>query len=158
MPVFKNKQSGFSLIELMIVVAIIGILLAIAYPNYLNYVIKSKRVEAMTEIMHAAQLQEKYFSQKLKYAYDINTLYGDSSLGASKSTENGLYDITLVAADSSGTTCTSTSGCTSYTLTATANAANSQSKDTVCKTFTIAHTGAKSAKDTSNTDSTNQCW
>ena len=154
----KNKQSGFTLIELMIVVAIIGILLSIAYPSYSHHIMKSKRVEGMSELMQAAQLQEKYYSQKLKYAYDIKSLYGNPALGAKKLTENELYGISLTATDSEGAACTSASSCIAYTLTATAESAKSQHKDTACRLFTIAHTGEKTAKNSSNEDTTSSCW
>lgn len=50
----RDNQSGFTLIEVMIVVAIIGVLAAIAYPSYQRYVIKSKRVDMMTEMHNIA--------------------------------------------------------------------------------------------------------
>ena len=54
-----NKSSGFTLIELIIVVAIIGVLAAIAYPNYQNYVIKTKRADMMSEMQNIAQQIER---------------------------------------------------------------------------------------------------
>ncbi|MCO8067539.1 MULTISPECIES: type IV pilin protein [Acinetobacter] len=54
------KQHGFTLIELMIVVAIVGILAAIAYPSYTQYVIKSNRVDAQAEMTRIASLMQRY--------------------------------------------------------------------------------------------------
>ena len=56
---YHKKSAGFTLIELMIVVAIIGILAAIAYPSYQQYVIKTKRADMMSEMQNIAQQIER---------------------------------------------------------------------------------------------------
>ena len=69
-----RRQRGFSLIELMMVVAIVGILAAIAYPSYSNSVIKSTRAAAQSYLMELAQAQQKYFNDARTYAPDEATL------------------------------------------------------------------------------------
>lgn len=64
----RASQSGFTLIELMIAVAIVGILSAIAYPAYTDSVRKGKRAEARTALMNLLQQQERYMTQMNTYA------------------------------------------------------------------------------------------
>ena len=74
----NSKQNGFTLIELMITVAIIGILATIAYPNYQRYVIKSKRTDMMSEMHNiASEIQSRKLAQG-NYSNVITTgLEGD---------------------------------------------------------------------------------
>ena len=64
---FMRTAAGFTLIELMIVVAVIAILSAIAYPAYMEYVIKSRRTAAASCVQQHAQVMERYFTTNLTY-------------------------------------------------------------------------------------------
>ena len=63
----KKKSTGFSLIELMVTVAIIGILASIALPSYSSYTKRAKRSECRTALMQVMQQQERYFTQQNAY-------------------------------------------------------------------------------------------
>ncbi len=74
----RYRQSGFTLIELMIVVAIIGVLAAVAYPSYQRYVIKTKRTDMMSEMQNIASTIESRKLAQGRYSNDlISGLGGD---------------------------------------------------------------------------------
>ena len=156
----NNKQKGFTLIEVMIVVAIIGIIAAIAMPSYTSYVQRAKRTDAKVELLRIAQLQESFFVQNLTYANSLNIETDLSGLGlavagADIKSEQEEYIITLDAFDSGGGDCTglTADACTSFTLTATPQ--GGQVNDTECANFTYTNTGAKGK---SGTGTVKKCW
>ncbi len=64
----EGTSKGFTLLELVVAVAIIGILASIAYPSYQKYVLRSKRAAAQAEMMNMANLQQQYFLANRSYA------------------------------------------------------------------------------------------
>lgn len=112
------KQQGFTLIEVMIVVAIIGIVAAIGYPSYTGYVQETRRSDAHVSLLNTAQSMERCKTTRFSYATcTIPTAYLESP--------EGLYDLTFETAPTART----------FTVTATAKAA--QSGDTACATITL---------------------
>jgi type IV pilus assembly protein PilE len=63
-----KRQQAFTLIELMVTVAVIGILAAVAYPSYLQYVVRSNRVAAQAHLMNIAQREQQYLLDSRSYA------------------------------------------------------------------------------------------
>ncbi|WP_275975282.1 type IV pilin protein [Alkalimarinus coralli] len=140
-----NKQKGFTLIEIIIVIAIIGILAAIAFPSYQESVRKSRRVEAKSVILEAAARQEKFFSQQYAYATTMNSTATVPGLGYNANpfiTESGFYSIAIT-----------TTGTPASTYTLTASAIGAQAADD-CKTLSLTNTGVKGA--TGGTVA--ECW
>jgi type IV pilus assembly protein PilE len=90
---------GFTLVELMIVVAIVAILAGIGYPQYVQYTIRSSREAAQTELVQLAALQEKIYLNSNAYAASITSTYnGTSGGGLGKTTGltvDGKYTLSI---------------------------------------------------------------
>ena len=71
-----HKINGFTLVELMITVAIVGILATVVYPSYVSYVTKSNRTEAQRELMRLANLEEQYYVDHREYTENMKTTSG----------------------------------------------------------------------------------
>lgn len=139
-----QPQRGFTLTEMMIVVAILGIISAFAYPSYVEQVRKSKRADAKIALQQVAQRQESHFIKNYSYAATLTALgYAADSIPSPE----GDYNLAVNDATA-----------TSYTLKATPASTSGQIKDTACATFTLDHMGRKVSKDSSDVVTTDKCW
>jgi type IV pilus assembly protein PilE len=129
----KRGQRGVTLIELAIVMAVVGILMAIAIPSYRNQMMKTRRSVAQGCMLEAAQYMERWYTDNLVYT-------GASTTPTCSSDATAFYTITTTIPDA-----------TSFTITAAPRAGTPQTAD-VCGTMTLTQTGAKTA------GATTGCW
>lgn len=123
----RKKSFGFTLVEVLITVAIIGILSSVAYPSYVDYVVRANRSEGLRELVRIANLQEQYYVDNRSYT----ALMTDLGLDADPFlTENSHYSIDATVVDDT------------FTLVATAKGTQAL-KDTSCGTISITNTGKK---------------
>lgn len=132
----KSLQSGFTLIELMIVVAIIGILASIVYPSYQDYVFRAGRSDGKSALLRAAQWMERGATATGTYPLTANFP------AALQNSEAGRYTISLVSVNG-----------TNYTLTATKNTIQA---DDSCGNLTLTETGAQGVNGGSKLAA--ECW
>jgi len=119
-----KKHVGFTLIELMIVVTVVGILAAIAYPSYSRYIVKSRRSDAQIALLQAAATQEKFFSDCGYYAVILPgtkncSTSADGVLGISTSSLNQYYTLSVAAGVITASSCSAIS--CGFTINATPN-------------------------------------
>ena len=137
----RQVQKGFTLIELMIVVAIIAILAAIAYPSYINYITKTHRVAAEGCLSESANFMERFYTTNLTYKTAVLPQFDCAS---TQQTGN-YYTYDLPASSLSAS---------AYVVRAVP--INSQlTRDTLCGTLTLNQTGARTDSGTGTVD---QCW
>jgi type IV pilus assembly protein PilE len=142
-----KQNRGFTLIELVIVVAIVGILSAIAMPMYRDYVVRANRTEAKTALAEVALAQERYYSVNNQYSTTIASLGTVMSLGNNGLTENGFYSISITAPNPAA----------GYTLNATPQSKAGQDTDK-CNILTLTSTGSKGVSTSYSGYSAANCW
>jgi type IV pilus assembly protein PilE len=139
----KPSQRGFTLIEMMIVVVIIGVLASIAYPSYTEYVLRANRTEGMAMLSDAAARQERFFVQNHAYITsngDLEKLRVPSSTSPGVTSTTGKYTLSVTSANG-------------YTLKATPTQAQ---KDTKCGTLVLDAKGTRGIEN--GTGSATDCW
>ena len=136
-----GRQRGITMIELMIVLAIVAIIGALAVPSYRDYVVRTNRAEAANALLDLAACQEKVYIKLNRYD---NARCGLTA--GSRTVESGRYQITMTPANQNQT----------FTLTATP--LGTQAEDT-CGVIGLTDTGTRSAKGGAATDTQIQdCW
>jgi len=142
----RARSQGFTLVELMIAVAIVAILSRVAYASYINQVYKSHRVDAKTALLDLATREERLFSVRNQYetTNPSNLGYSGTAFPINVQSSNGVYY-----------TLSFLTGATATTYTAVATPQGKQANDT-CGTYQLSQLGVQS--NTGNTTATASCW
>ncbi len=134
-----SRIRGFTLIELMITVAVIGILATIAYPSYIAQIQKTRRADAQTALLNTAQRLERCFTEFNTYAFNAAAC-------------NVVTPV--ISADGHYSVAAGVRTATTYTLTATPVAGDPQNGDTKCASFSITQANSKTATGSAS----GTCW
>lgn len=132
-----RKYSGFTLIEVMITVVIVGILASIAYPSYTKFVGKGARADALAGLMNVANRQEQYYLDHKTFTKNMKRLGLSVDSDGYFVVENGYYKIEATTANAN-----------QYTIEAKANDVQ-RARDTDCSSITITSDGEKAPT---------ECW
>ena len=159
----KVKQQGITLIELLTVIVLVSVLAAILYPNFSSSARKAKRSDALKSMQEVAHKLEKHMTFCNEYTTQFGGTIGENASGDSctglglsavdaltLSSELDVYDLSINCVPGSG------GGCMAYEITALAK--GSQVNDDACQRFIMSSTGAKTSRDSSDNDSSSQCW
>ncbi len=146
----RGCQCGVTLIELVIVAALIAVLAAIAIPSYRSHVLRAHRTEARAALLALATAQEKFHLQCRHYATALDP-GKDSECVAGRldfpvRSERGYYEIRITSADVSGWTAESWP------------TGPPQSADRPCQRFGLTSVGRKRAWDAARRDNDLECW
>ncbi|MBK1619046.1 hypothetical protein CKO42_11510 [Lamprobacter modestohalophilus] len=145
---FAVRDQGFTLIETMIVVALIGILTAIAIPSYQSYILKARRADGQAAIGRVLIEQEKYRTGHTIYSSNLSQVGFSAGVGGSYLSSDGHYSLSLSDVTATG-----------FTVNATPR--GQQADDSDCNTLTLvlASGGAVTyASGGSTTTDVNGCW
>jgi type IV pilus assembly protein PilE len=138
-PAASARWRGFSLLELLVTMAIVAILSAIAVPMYRNYVLQGNRTDAIRFMTFYRQALERCYSQNFSY------LACPTAPGTATTSADGYYNITFPVLTA-----------TQYTIVATPTPV--QANDLQCSSMQVSQNGAQSAQDNNNNDTTVTCW
>lgn len=143
-----NTNKGFTLIELMIALAIVAILAAVAVPNYQSYMIKTRRVIAGACLIELSQFMERFYSMNLRYDKDKDGTDVALPNTQCRTDLNGYYTFSIAT--------TPAIAARSYVLQAVPQGAQSSKDPKACGTLTINQTGQKTAAGA--TTKVADCW
>jgi len=149
------QARGFTLIELMIVVAIVAIIAAVALPSYFGSIRKSRRADAITALNQIAQAQERWRANQTQYAQKAMTANPADCDTSAEQLANSCLNIPN---PSSGYYTLAVSGTSGTGYTATATAAGAQLKDTTCTSMSLTMAAGTLSYTAVPPANANKCW
>jgi len=145
-----HGAGGYTLIELMVTIVILGVLASVAIPAYTAQVRKSRRTDARAAVLDIAGREERLFSTTSAYSSTPSDIgYGAAVATFPITVGDGYYAVNVTAAAGPPA---------AFTVTATPVAGKGQDKDAQCASFTVDQTGKQTALDSRGTDATSTCW
>jgi type IV pilus assembly protein PilE len=145
-------MGGFTMVEMVIVMVVIGILAAIAFPQYSSHLRKGRRASMQAFMLDMAQREQQYFIDSRSYAVDAGSTKAYTTLNMTFPTDLTNY-YTVTTAARSGI-----SPSFQITATGTGDQANDKQSGVAVKSLTIDDTGAKAVLDSSGTSRTGVAW
>jgi type IV pilus assembly protein PilE len=144
----RSSSAGFTLIELMVAIAIAAVLATIAVSSYTNQVRKTRRTEARNALLDLAAREERFFSTNNAYT----TAFGGLGYAAAfpQPVGSGYYTVSVCVAPGPGPACAG-NAVTGNIFVLTATAVGVQAKDTACASFTVDNTGLQNGTNAN-------CW
>lgn len=136
---YRFHTRGWTLIELMVVVAIVGILAAVAYPSYTEYVRKGRRADAVAALGAVQQAQERYRSNHPSYG----TM---AEIGAPSTTAHGHYTVAVTGTP------------TASTYSAVATPIGAQASDSTCTTLNVSMANGNIVYGKTGSGTVASCW
>jgi len=139
--------AGFTLVELLVALLVIGVLTAIAVPGYRTHVLRTQRTDATAALTRTQAAQERYFLEFNRYAGSL-TDAPPAGLGLRATSDFGYYGLSLVAAEDGG----------GFTVTASRQRAVDARDDPRCSSLSIDESGLRGARDVQGGDTSEECW
>jgi type IV pilus assembly protein PilE len=139
----RQHQRGVTLMELLTVVAVLGIIAAIAVPSYRRYLVRAQRSDAKTALLQIQAAQERFYLQANKYTTNLTDKM-PNGLGVLSTSSNGYYQISIDSGADQD-----------FIARATPITGKGQSDDKLCTEFSIDSTGKRDSKGTATVA---DCW
>lgn len=150
------QRAGFSLIELMVAVVVLGVLTAVAFPSYRSYVLRANRTIAKSALVDVASRQESFFVDRKRYTSSLSDLGLNAYLSRDGSTSatqgSSIYQLSVAALSSS--TCPASGSPSASGYTVIAAPLGTQAGDSACGTLCLTSTGIRLA----SAGTAANCW